>query len=216
MAPRAKSRAHIRSRVAGSPRPPRSPPAPWPAGQREAPHLLHHKSPLNIFYHFTPQPRNDTLRNNLSTRVCFPTCWHLLQFCEALNEPLRCWGEVKNWISESPVVTPSGPTGPNAGQGSASEVGLGPAWGTPAWDPPWSMDGRHPRLLDREFSEPGGPTQEYDTSFILGKKTEIKSGFLAAIFSPFYRYPAKSLFGFFFQPILLKVTKRWALSGFRR
>lgn len=33
-----------------------------------APHLLRHQSPLNIFYHFTSQARNDTLRSNPSAR----------------------------------------------------------------------------------------------------------------------------------------------------
>ena len=90
--------------LARATRPLRSSPASAPTVQRVAPHLLQHKSPLNIFYHFPSQTCNDTHRNGLSTRVCFQYCWRLLQFCEAGNEPSLCCGEVTN---HSRVVTPT-------------------------------------------------------------------------------------------------------------
>ena len=62
------------------------------AGQHTAPHLLQHKSPLNIFYHSTLQVPNDTLRNNLSTRYVFSITSVFCNFVK-LEMSLRGAGE---------------------------------------------------------------------------------------------------------------------------
>lgn len=72
--------------------PPDSPRASAWAGQHAAPHLLQHKSPLNIFYHCTSQAPNDTLRNNLSTWYVFSIASVFCNFVK-LEMSLRGAGE---------------------------------------------------------------------------------------------------------------------------